>query len=190
MLLLRLGDVFMRPIQARLNKTTLIAHLLHKLSDLCYVWSNVGWTPAALIAEDTVNICVLKDPRPTGAFARPGEVYLGTKVFWKDVFSWTTCQRLDLSCWSGSQISHEALGAHGGPSLRPNEMKFSFICLLSSYLWDRGGMLIVLTLWRWFTWLCLFFPKMQQGELIQKNTNRKLISALLVDRNREFLIAA
>lgn len=41
----------------------------------------------ALIAEDTVNICVLKDTRPVGAFSQPGEVYLGIKVFWKDVFS-------------------------------------------------------------------------------------------------------
>lgn len=40
-----------------------------------------------LISEDIVNICVLKDIRPLGIFAQAGEVYLGIKVFWKDVFS-------------------------------------------------------------------------------------------------------
>lgn len=45
------------------------------------------WTLVTLISEDIVNICVLKDIRPLGIFAQAGEVYLGIKVFWKDVFS-------------------------------------------------------------------------------------------------------
>lgn len=66
---------------------------------------------------------------------------------------------------------------------------YHYISGIISWMHEWMGMLILLTLWRWFILVCLFFPKMQQGALIQQKINRKFISAFLIDTNKEFLIA-